>query len=223
MSKKLVAFSGSLRKGSNTTLLMEQFLNGTQRNYPQAEAYNAAELNLDYCHGCLRCNRLGHCSLDDDYWLTLAGKILDADILLFASPVYFHHVSAPMKKLIDRFRSFVRVQVTETGLEHTPHTEWKKDFVLLLTMGSSDSADAAPVIELFRFMTSILGKNNQLHVITANRLIIPNQLIQNEEKLTKLYRILKLPPQLARVDAAKNREIMEKVFMLGTALTMDKF
>ena len=161
MKKKLVAFNGSLRKSGNTSILLEHFLKGANTKAIKAEAFNVHELNLEYCRGCLRCNILGYCSIRDDDWATVAEKILDANVLVFATPIYFHHVSASMKKLMDRFRSFVKVQITETGLLHTPHTSWEKDFVLLLTMGSSDTADAAPVIDLFKYMTSILGPENR--------------------------------------------------------------
>ena len=218
MKKKLVAFNGSLRKSGNTSILLEHFLKGANTKAIKAEAFNVHELNLEYCRGCLRCNILGYCSIRDDDWATVAEKILDANVLVFATPIYFHHVSASMKKLMDRFRSFVKVQITETGLLHTPHTSWEKDFVLLLTMGSSDTADAAPVIDLFKYMTSILGPENRLHVVTANRLAVVNQLLKTEEELTKIYEKLKLPVHLAKEDVIKNRNLLDAVTDLGRSL-----
>lgn len=218
MSKKLVAFNGSLRKGGNTSILLEHFLKGAKMKAVTAESYDVHELNLDYCRGCLRCNILGQCSIRGDDWAMVAEKILDANVLVFASPIYFHHVSASMKKLMDRFRSFVQVQITETGLLHTPHTTWKKDFVLLLTMGSSDTVDAAPVIDLFQYIISILGPENKLLVITANRLAVVNQLLKNEEELTRLYEKLKLPVHLAREDVIKNRKLLDEVTALARSL-----
>ena len=187
-------------------------------NGAMAEAYNVDELNLEYCRGCLRCNILGYCSIHGDDWAMIAEKILDANVLVFASPIYFHHVSASLKKLVDRFRSFVQVQITETGLLHTPHTAWEKDFVLLLTMGSSDTVDAAPVIDLFKYMTSILGPKNKLHIITANRLAAVNQLLKTEKELTRLYEKLKLPAHLVKEDAIKNQKLLDEVTDLGSSL-----
>ena len=218
MNKKLVAFNGSLRKGGNTSILLEHFLKGAKTKAFKAEAYNVHELNLEYCRGCLRCNILGYCSIRDDDWAMVAEKILDANVLVFASPIYFHHVSASLKKLMDRFRSFVQVQITKTGLLHTPHTTWEKDFVLLLTMGSSDTVDAAPVIDLFKYLTSILGPENKLHIITANRLAVVNQLLRTEKELTKLYEKLKLPVHLAKEDVIKNQKLLDEVTDLGRSL-----
>jgi multimeric flavodoxin WrbA len=216
--KKLVAFNGSLRKGGNTSILLEHFLKGADLNAVQADRYNIHELNLQYCRGCLRCNMLGYCSIRDDDWNEIVQKILDADLLVFASPIYFHHVSASLKKLIDRFRSFVKVTITETGLLHTPHTVWKKDFVLLLTMGSSSTDDAAPVIDLFKYISSILGVENKLHIITANRLAVVNQLLKTEEELTRLYEKMQLPVQLAIEDSIKNKKLLDEVTHLGISL-----
>lgn len=114
-------------------------------------------------------------------------KILDSDVLVFAAPIYFHHVPGPMKIMLDRFRSFNHVQITETSLVHTPWQEWKKDFVLLLTMGSPEESNADPVIDLFSFMTSILGSENRLHVIKATRLAVARQITKTEAELSVLY------------------------------------
>jgi len=218
MNKKLVAFNGSPRKNGNTSILLDHFMQGAQQNNAIKDVFEASALNISYCKGCLRCNVLGYCSIRDDAWPLVAQKILEADILVFASPVYFHHVSAPLKKIIDRFRSFVKVQITETGLLHTPHHSWKKDIVLLLTMGSSDKSEADPVIDLFRYITTILGPENMLHVIRATRMVVVNQLLKNEEELASVYEKLSLPVNLAETDSKRNHQLLEEVTELGRTL-----
>ena len=147
--KKVVAINGSPRKNGNTSFLLDAFLQGFQFsvNSEQLSAsqqevgnewvknYCTNDIKIKHCTGCLRCNILRRCSLRDDDWEGLSQEILEADVLVFASPIYFHHVTAPMKTIIDRFRSFVHVQITENGIKHTPHQLWNKDFVLLLPMG----------------------------------------------------------------------------------------
>jgi multimeric flavodoxin WrbA len=140
-------------------------------------------------------------------------------VIVFASPIYFHHVTAPLKKFIDRFRSFVHVQISESELIHTPWEQWNKDFVLLLCMGSSDVSDAMPVIELFRFIRSILGPDNRLHIITATRLAVLKQILKTEEELVTLYTKLNLPIHLAKGDFKKNQEVLEQCYQLGNTLT----
>lgn len=217
--KKIIAFNGSARKNGNTSHLLNSFLKGSSENGAFTESFFAHEINLEYCTGCLRCNLIKRCSIRSDEWESISAKILESDVLVFATPVYFHHVTGQLKKLIDRFRSFVHVQITETGLKHTPHTLWKKDFVLLLTLGSSSNEDAQPVIELVKYMVEILGPENRLHVITATRLGVVNQVIKTESELELLYPKLGLPAHLITTDIQKNKKIIENCFNLGKELS----
>lgn len=216
--RKIVAFNGSPRPVGNTSHLLEKFLEGARESQANTEILHPQKLNLKYCTGCLRCNMLRRCSIRDDDWPEVSSKILAADVLVFAAPVYFHHVPAPMKSMLDRFRSFIHVQITETGLQHTPWQIWNKDFILILSMGSSDPVDADPVIELFRFMTSILGEGNRLHIITATRLAVVKQVVKSEVELQELYSKMKLPPDLASVDAIRNQKVLEECKALGVKI-----
>jgi len=218
--KKIVGFNGSPRPAGNTSHLLGKFLEGASEKLAEIEVLYPQKLNLEYCTGCLRCNLLRRCSISGDDWAEVSEKILDADVLVFAAPVYFHHVPAPMKAMLDRFRSFIHVQITESGLKHTPWHAWNKDFVLILPMGSSDPGDAGPVIDLFRFMTSILGENNRLHVITATRLAVIKQIVKSEEELRTLYGKMNLPDRLITGDFERNKELMEACRKLGQELIL---
>ena len=121
--------------------------------------------------------------------------------------------------VIDRFRSFHHVQITEEGLIHTPWQEWKKDFVLILTMGTPDPVDAKPIIELFQFMTELLGSDNKLHVITATRLAVVKQVVKTEDELSALYEKLLLPVNLVTPDHLHNRELLNRCRELGKKLS----
>jgi putative NADPH-quinone reductase len=220
--KKILAFNGSPRPGSNTSYLLEHFLDGASQESENMEVIRPHALNLEHCHGCLRCNVLRRCSISGDDWEQISGRILEADVLVFASPIYFHHLPGPVKILLDRFRSFNHVQITESGLKHTPWKEWKKDFVLLLCMGSPDDSDAQPVVDLFSYVTSILGSGNRLHVIKATRLAMAKQVMKTEDELRTLYEKLKLPPDLASQDHERNMRVLEACKRLGAELSADR-
>ncbi len=217
--KKILILDGSTRKQGNTSALIQQFTEGAQTNSGEVEHILAKDLNIKYCNGCLRCNLIKRCSIRDDDWAELSQKINEADVLVFASPIYFHYVTAPLKNIIDRFRSFVHVQITETGLIHTPWNNWNKDFVLLLSMGTSDDSDAQPVIDLFEYMKEVLGDNNRLHVVKATRLAVIKQVQKTEEGLKELYPKLMLDENLAKADFVKNQGVLRKCFELGRKLT----
>ena len=216
---KILAFSGSPRQSGNSVRLLERFANGTSANGVENEVVYPHTMNIKPCTGCLRCNVLKRCAVQDDDWHELSEKILAADVIVFATPVYFHHLPGPFKMVMDRFRSFIHIQVTENGLAHAPWIEWNKHFVLILSMGSSDDSDAQPVIELFQFMASILGPGNSLHVIKATRLVMSNQVLRSAEDLRALYKKLNLPPHLAEIDHQRNGEILEQCENLGKQLS----
>lgn len=217
--KKVFALNGSPRANGNTKFLLKSFIKGAETNNADIKQYNAIDLDIKNCTGCLRCNLIKKCSLRNDDWEMISQDILDSDVIVFASPVYFHHFPAPVKAILDRFRSFINVQITEESIKHTPWQEWNKDFVLLLSMGSSDVVDAKPIIELFEYITDILGPNNKLHVITARRLAVNKQVIMNQKDLELLYCKLHIPENLAADDAKKNNEKLTQCENLGVQLT----
>jgi len=216
--KKVLILDGSTRKG-NTSIMVEHFINGASNITNNIEHVLVKNLNIEFCNGCLRCNLIKRCSISGDDWKDLSQKISDADILVFASPIYFHYVTAPLKKVIDRFRSFVHVQITEDGVKHTPWNAWQKDFVLLLSMDSSNDIDAQPVVDLFEYIKEVMGEGNRLHIIKATRLAFVNQIQKPSEELASVYKKLNLPEELAIPDAHKNKALLESIEKLGFDLT----
>ena len=211
----ILAFNGSPRRRGNTSILLKEFLKGARECGLHYEEIVAENANLKYCKGCLRCNVLKRCSIKGDDWSELSEKILAADTLVFACPVYFHHLSAQLKKILDRFRSFINVQLTKEGLKHTPYHQWNKHFILLLPLGSSDESDAQPIIELFTFITSMLGKDNTLSWIVGKRLAVAGQVGMSEERLAGLYPKLGLPSSLSKEDYRQNQLLLKRCYDLG--------
>lgn len=215
---KIIAFNGSPRKKGNTSLLLSELIRGVQESNIQVEEYIAKDTNISPCRGCLKCNLLKRCVIKDDDWGDLSEKILNANALIFASPVYFHHLPGPLKNILDRFRSFMHVQITEKGLIHTPWHKWNKQFILLLCQGSPDSSDAQPIIDLFKFIVKALGKENTLFSIVATRLAVVNQIKMNKDELMILYKKLNLPPFLAQEDYQRNLEYLQRCYETGKRL-----
>lgn len=215
----ILAFHGSPRRKGNSSRLLSEFLKGTQEGRADIQELYADELKLLNCKGCLRCNLIKRCAIKGDDWEWLRNRILNADVLVFASPVYFHHLTAPLKQVLDRFRSFMHVQITEHGLKHMPWQEWKKHFVLILSLGSPDAADAKPIIDLFTFLTATLGPDNSLHTMVGARLAVTGQITMSREALQRLYAKLELPIHLAESDYRRNQGLLKSCYELGHRLT----
>jgi multimeric flavodoxin WrbA len=104
MSKKIVIISTSLRKNSNSHALAEEFARGVQDAGNQAEVISLIGKKIDYCRGCLVCQKTGHCVISDDA-IEIEKKVLEADVIVWATPIYYYEMSGQMKVLIDRMNS----------------------------------------------------------------------------------------------------------------------
>jgi hypothetical protein len=120
--------------------------------------------------------------------------------------------------MLDRFRSFMHVRMTEAGLVHTPWHAWKKHFVLLLSLGEPSGQDARPVVELFEFITGVLGQGNRLSVVAATGLALAGQISMDAARLRHAYGKLGLDPDRSDEDCARNQGYLKSAFDLGSGM-----
>ena len=102
MSKKILILSGSPRKGGNSDLLCDAFLQGATEVGHDVEKVRVAERKIGYCSACYYCVKSGGICAKRDDMAELLQKIIDADVLVLASPVYFYSIDAQLKTVIDR-------------------------------------------------------------------------------------------------------------------------
>lgn len=102
MKKKVLILSGSPRRGGNSDTLCDRFMEGAAEAGHDVEKYFISAHNIGYCSACYYCrSHEGRCCKNDDM-NDLMPKILDADVLVFSSPVYMYSVSAQLKAVFDR-------------------------------------------------------------------------------------------------------------------------
>lgn len=101
--KTLLAVSASPRRNGNSELLLKAFCHGAEDAGWQVETLRLNDLNFRPCQACDRCAKDGHCILQDDMQ-TVYPKIITADALVVATPVYFGSMAAQLKMFIDRFQ-----------------------------------------------------------------------------------------------------------------------
>jgi multimeric flavodoxin WrbA len=100
---KVVAFNGSPRKGGNTSILVETTLQVLRREGIETEHISLAGQHLNGCIACYRCfKEKGQCHQKDDAVNDYIGKIMEAQGVILASPVYFADVTTNMKALMER-------------------------------------------------------------------------------------------------------------------------
>ena len=102
MAKRVLILSGSPRKGGNSDSLCDQFMRGAEEAGNEVEKIWIQGKKIAHCLGCYFCkDHKGECAIKDDMKEVL-DKMLVADVLVLASPVYFYSVSAQLKAVIDR-------------------------------------------------------------------------------------------------------------------------
>jgi multimeric flavodoxin WrbA len=100
--KNVLILSASPRKGGNSDLLCDQFMKGATESGHQVEKIRVQDQSINFCKGCLACqSNGGECVQADDMGGILE-KMIQADVLVLATPVYFYNMDAQMKVLIDR-------------------------------------------------------------------------------------------------------------------------
>lgn len=102
MSKRVLILSGSPRRGGNSDLLCDAFADGARQAGHSVEKLRVSEQQIHPCIACYHCrDHGGTCVFQDDMAAVLQ-KMIDADVLVLASPVYFYSVDAQLKAVIDR-------------------------------------------------------------------------------------------------------------------------
>ncbi len=122
---KIVAVNGSPHAGfGNTSQMLAMLQEPLAAQGFELEEIFLSSLQIEYCVGCAMCLEKGACWIRDDH-KSLTRKLLEADAVILASPVYFRHVTAQFKTFLDRC----------LGLGHRPSTAWKPGLAVCVSAG----------------------------------------------------------------------------------------
>lgn len=151
MSKKVLILSASPRKGGNSDLLCDEFLKGALEAGHKAEKLFLKQKNIGYCTGCGVCFGGKPCSQKDDMQEVLE-KMIDVDVIVMATPVYFYTMNGQMKTLIDR--TCARYQEISN-----------KEFYFIVAAADGSKALMQRTIEAFRGFTSCLSNPHEKGIV----------------------------------------------------------
>lgn len=101
MTKKLLVLVGSPRKEGNSDLLCDEFIKGAKEEGNETKKIYIQDYNLNYCLGCYTCTKTGKCVHDDNID-EIIDAMVEADVIVLSTPVYFYAISGQMKTFIDR-------------------------------------------------------------------------------------------------------------------------
>lgn len=101
MTKNVLVISTSIRRDSNSDRLAAEFARGAREAGNRVEEISLKDKSIAFCRGCLACQKTQRCVMRDDADL-IAQKMLVADVVAFASPIYYYEMCGQMKTLLDR-------------------------------------------------------------------------------------------------------------------------
>ncbi len=152
MNKNVLVLSSSPRRGGNSDLLCDRFTMGAQQAGHHAEKIFLKDKKINYCTGCGTCLNEGKKCPQKDDMAEILEKMIAADVIVMATPVYFYTMSAQMKTLIDRICS----RYTEII---------NKEFYFIVTAADSSNRAMERTLEGFRGFTSCLNGAKEKGII----------------------------------------------------------
>jgi multimeric flavodoxin WrbA len=136
----IVAVNGSPHAGAGNTSMMIEMLRGPlAEDGFQLEIIDLTNHEIDYCYGCAFCLEKGNCWIEDDH-RRIAKKLLSADGIILASPVYVFSVTAQMKAFLDRSLAY----------GHKPRATWKPGLAVCVSAGLGETEVGAYLASVLR-------------------------------------------------------------------------
>lgn len=149
MDKNVLVLLGSPRKNGNTELLVNEFIRGAIEAGNRVNKIAIREKNINGCIGCCACQKNGgHCFQKDDMQFIYEAMV-NSDIIVFASPVYFYSWTSQMKTVLDRAFAIEKL------LNH-------KKFILICTGAAPEEKYMQTMIDSYRqYISCFRGEGNE--------------------------------------------------------------
>ena len=175
---KILVITGSPRKNGNSATLADHFIRGAKEAGHEVVRFDAAFKKVHPCIACNSCGMDGPCVFKDDFEF-VRKHIVEADCVVFATPMYYFGISAQLKTVIDRFYAI-------NGSIHVP-----KKAVLLMTYANTAASEAVPIQSHYEVLLKYLGWTDAGQVIApgvwpvgaVNRTKYPEQAYQLGRKI----------------------------------------
>ncbi len=150
----VTVITGSANRHGTSSLLADKFIEGAKEAGHKVFRFDAAFKNIHGCIGCDTCNKKADGCVFKDDMEELNPHLLESDVIVFASPIYYFNINAQLKSVIDRFYA------NNSALHGNKRT------ALLLTMAdvSTESAEGSELF--FKHFANYMGWEN-LGVISS--------------------------------------------------------
>ncbi|TFF63520.1 MAG: flavodoxin family protein [Promethearchaeota archaeon] len=176
---KILGIMGSPRKNGNTHILISKILEGAQDSGASIEILLLGDLEIKECDGCHSCWKGNECSKLDDM-NSIFPKIIDSDVLIFGTPVYWYGPTSLIKAFLDRFVYFNCAENREKIKEIIA--------ILVIPFEEENLETARPLVEMFE------KSLNYLEIPLIEKFLVPGvtkrgEVAQKIKIMEKCYNI----------------------------------
>lgn len=152
---KIVVLTGSPRRNGNTNHLAGQFIKGAKEAGHEVYRFDCAQRKVSSCIACNRCGMNGQCIFNDDFE-ELRPHLVAADMVVFATPMYYFGFSSQFKTVIDRFYA-LNGQIKGSA----------KRSALLMAYADTAPKEAEPMVSHYHTLLRYLGWKDCGTVVAA--------------------------------------------------------
>ncbi len=107
MNRNVLVITGSPRKGGNTEMMADAFIKGALETGHSVNKFEAGLETISGCDACDTCWSTGYACTHDDGFRKLEPLLEAADVLVFASPLYFYGITAQLKCVLDKLYAYL--------------------------------------------------------------------------------------------------------------------
>lgn len=169
----------SPKQDGNTATLAKHLARGLKENNVQVTEFNVNDMNIQYCRGCNTCltSREPNCVIKDDMH-QIYEAYLRSDLIIYATPIWWWHMNAQMKTVIDRHHALLYKD------EFTKNLKGKK--VVLAVSFLHDDPDGVHLVErMFKSITN--WSESSLHVL--RHYCFEGDAVSDSEKIREAYEL----------------------------------
>ena len=172
---KILALIGSPRRGSNTDILVDQILKGTEESRRSIEKLYLYDFDISACIDCRKCKRPDYTCAIRDGMAQILPKFEEADLIIFGTPLYWYGPTAKMKLLIDRLRPFIA----------SGRLKGKRGIVVIPS--EEGGSRCGPLVEMFQMTFQYLGMHFAGCVLARG--YEKKDVLNHPEELVKAYEL----------------------------------
>ena len=174
--KNVLIISTSLRNNANSEILAHETEKGAKDAGHNVEFVSLKGKEINFCKGCMACQKLGHCVINDDA-NDIVAKMKNSDVIVWATPIYYYEMCGQMKTLIDRANALFA-----TGKNFT-------ETYVITTSADSSKGVVNTVINGINGWIACFSNLKLSGYLEAGGLEDPNEAVNNSELMKQAYNL----------------------------------